>query len=154
MKLTKKINAFTLSEMLVVLVISSIVIATAFLILSMIQQQFRVIQTNMNHKHEIGFFERILWQDFNKHSVKYLKDIDRLILTNHIDSITYSFYKDYVIRETDTLPIQTVQKELFLDGVKVTSGNIDAIKIEILPSLGCKKIFVYTSKDATFYLNK
>ncbi|QXP72529.1 type II secretion system protein [Tenacibaculum sp. AHE15PA] len=154
MKLTKKINAFTLSEMLVVLVISSIVIASAFLILTMVQKQFRIIQVNMNQKHEINFFDRILWQDFNKYSITYQKEKDILLLTNPLDSITYSFFKDYVTRGKDTLFVQVVNKELFLNGEKVASGDIDAIKIETTPFYRNKKMFIYTSKDATFYLNK
>ena len=76
MAIDKKIKAFTLSEMLVVLVISSIVIAAAFLILTMVQKQFMVVQKNINNKQEINFFERLLWRDFNTYTINYQKKKD------------------------------------------------------------------------------
>ena len=76
------------------------------------------------------------------------------MLTNNIDSIQYSFFKEYTIREKDTFFVQITTKELFLDGNKVVNGVIDAIKIKTNPLFGSKKIFIYTSKDATYYLNK
>lgn len=154
MAIDKKIKAFTLSEMLVVLVISSIVIAAAFLILTMVQKQFMVVQKNINNKQEINFFERLLWRDFNTYTINYQKKKDLLMLTNNIDSIQYSFFKEYTIREKDTFFVQITTKELFLDGNKVVNGVIDAIKIKTNPLFGNKKIFIYTSKDATYYLNK
>lgn len=154
MAIDKKIKAFTLSEMLVVLVISSIVIAAAFLILTMVQKQFMVVQKNINNKQEINFFERLLWRDFNTYTINYQKKKDLLMLTNNIDSIQYSFFKEYTIREKDTFFVQITTKELFLDGNKVVNGVIDAIKIKTNPLFGSKKIFIYTSKDATYYLNK
>lgn len=154
MAIDKKIKAFTLSEMLVVLVISSIVIAAAFLILTMVQKQFMVVQKNINNKQEINFFERLLWRDFNTYTINYQKKKDLLMLTNNIDSIQYSFFKEYAIREKDTFFVQITTKELFLDGNKVVNGVIDAIKIKTNPLFGNKKIFIYTSKDATYYLNK
>ena len=45
---TKKINAFTLSEMLVVLVVSSILISMAFVVVSMVQKQVYLIQKNLS----------------------------------------------------------------------------------------------------------
>lgn len=154
MAIDKKIKAFTLSEMLVVLVISSIVTAAAFLILTMVQKQFMVVQKNINNKQEINFFERLLWRDFNTYTINYQKKKDLLMLTNNIDSIQYSFFKEYTIREKDTFFVQITTKELFLDGNKVVNGVIDAIKIKTNPLFGNKKIFIYTSKDATYYLNK
>jgi len=140
--------------MLVVLVISSIVIAAAFLILTMVQKQFMVVQKNINNKQEINFFERLLWRDFNTYTISYQKKKDLLVLTNDIDSIQYSFFKDYTIREKDTFLVQITSKELFLDGNKVVNGVIDAIKIKTDPLFGSKKIFIHSSKDATYYLNK
>lgn len=155
MKLTKKTNSFTLSEILVVLVISSIVIASAFLILSMVQKQFRTVQTNMNNKYEVNFIERLLWQDFNsQHSISFQKEKNLLTLTNNIDSVTYSFFDNFTLRNIDTLPIQIIKTELFLEGEKTESGKIDAIKITTSPFYGNRKIFIYTSKDATFYMNQ
>lgn len=154
MAIVKKIKAFTLSEMLVVLVVSSIVITATFSVLTMVQKQFMIVQKNIYNKQEINFFERLLWRDFNTYTISYQKKKDLLVLTNDINSIQYSFFKGYTIREKDTFLVQITSKELFLDGNKVVDGVIDAIKIKTTPLFGSKKIFIHSSKDATYYLNK
>lgn len=153
MKLTKKIKAFTLSELLVVLIISSIVISLAFLILSMVQKQVATIQKNVNIKQQIQFIDRMLWKDFNQYSVSYNDKEDKLICTSPIDSLTYKFYDTFVLRNKDTLPIEILNKTLFLDGKEVSSGVIDAIQLETPPVFGNTEIFIFKSKDASFYIN-
>lgn len=153
MKITKKIKAFTLSELLVVIVISSIVVSLAILILLMVQKQIKSIQSNLDKKQEIQFLERALWQDFNTYAVSYQKEKDILFLTNSIDSVIYVFNEGYVIREKDTMSIELIDKKIFLDGNLVTSGVIDGIQIETSAKFGFKKMFIYKSKSATHYLN-
>ncbi|WP_406755908.1 PulJ/GspJ family protein, partial [Tenacibaculum maritimum] len=82
MKFNKKIKAFTLSEMLVVLVISSILISLTFLILSMVQQQVEIIQGNLKRKQQVQFLERVLWKDFNEYSVVYNQENTIFLLKN------------------------------------------------------------------------
>ena len=45
-----KVKAFTLSEMLVVLVVASILISMGFLVLNMVRKQVQVIQKNYQLK--------------------------------------------------------------------------------------------------------
>lgn len=153
MKLNKKIEAFTLSELLVVLVISSIVISLTFLVLSMVQKQVRIIQSNFTTKQQVQFVERMFWKDFNQYTVSYKKDKDVLVFTSAIDSLSYQFYSGYIVRKKDTLPIQIQNKKLFLDGKEVQSGLIDALQIETTPVFGDTELFVYQNKDASFYMN-
>jgi competence protein ComGC len=65
----KKVTAFTIAEMLVVLVISGIVISLTMLILSLVQKQLSIINTNNEKTTEIQLLERVLWQDFNRHNL-------------------------------------------------------------------------------------
>lgn len=153
MTLNKKIDAFTLSEMLVVLVISSIVISMAFLGLLLVQKQLKSIQDNLDNQQQMQFTERLLWRDFNSYSVRYLPAEDILFFKNSTDSLSYIFDENFIIRNNDTLEIPIIEKQLFLDGLEVQSGVIDAIKIETYPIYRNKKLFIYKTKDASFYLN-
>jgi len=151
---TRKINAFTLAEMLVVLVVSSIVISMSFVVVSMVQKQVYLIQSNFSKKQQVQFFEAVLLRDLNSHSVFFQKKENRLLLKNTKDSIYYTFYDGFVIRKTDTIKIYFEKKELFLDGVIVSEGEIDAIEFNLTSSYGNTELFLQKTKDATFYLNK
>jgi prepilin-type N-terminal cleavage/methylation domain-containing protein len=151
---TKKINAFTLSEMLVVLVVSSILISMAFVAVSMVQKQVYLIQKNLSKKQQLLFFEATLLRDFNTHRVFFIKQENSLLLTSSKDSISYTFFDDFVIRGTDTIKISFENKTLFLDGAMVTDGEIDAISLNLLSSYANAQLFLQKTKGATFYLNK
>ena len=85
---TRKINAFTLGEMLVVLVVSSIVISMAFVVVSMVQKQVYLIQNNLSKKQQVHFFEATLVRDVNRYRVFFQKKENRLLLKNTNESIS------------------------------------------------------------------
>lgn len=130
MKITKKIDAFTLAEILVVLVISAIIIGMAFTVLNLVQTNFRSIQNNFQNKTEIRQLEQQLTIDFNRfHIISYNKNSGELHFTNPIDSIVYRYQEDLLIREQDTFKTPIYGMLLFFDGSKVEDGEIDALKI-------------------------
>lgn len=151
---TKKVDAFTLSEMLVVLVVSSIVISITFMVLQLVQKQVRTIRTNFKKQQQVVLLDRLLWQDFNSHNVHYNQSSDFLVFTNNIDTIQYAFYSDFVVRQTDTIKTAITNKALFLNGATVTNGTIDAITLYTEKLYDSNKIFAYKQKDAAYYLNK
>ncbi len=149
----KKVKGFTLSEMLVVLVISSIVISIAFLSLSMVQKQVQSIRNNLNVKQELQFLERSLWRDFNLFEVTYLNREDILSFKTSKGEIIYEFYDDYILKDQDTFLIKINDKRMYLDGVEVKEGAIDAIQLETSPIFGNTNVFIFKNKDASFYIN-
>ncbi len=153
MKINTKIKAFTLSEMLVVLVISSIVISIAFLTLSMVQKQVGVIRKNLNNKQELQSLERILWNDFNSYSITYSEKEDALFFANSTKEFEYEFNEEYILRKQDTFLVKIKEKQFFLDGKEVRTGFVDAVKIETSPIFGNTHLFIFKTKDATFYMN-
>lgn len=62
-----KIKAFTLTEMMVVIVISAIVVGLAFTILGIVQKNMRGIEANYNHQSQIQSLEAALTIDFNRY---------------------------------------------------------------------------------------
>ena len=61
----KKINAFTLGELLIVMVISSLVISLSFLALNNIQRQMRSVQATFKKQQKILTLERMLTTDLH-----------------------------------------------------------------------------------------
>jgi len=148
-----KLRAFTLAEMLVVLVVASSVIAMAFLMLTMVRKQVISIQKNNQKKQEIQFFETTLFRDFNRHRVFYNKQQNLFTLKSPKDSIRYTFLDDFIIREKDTFQIKISTKKLFLDGVQVKEKTIDAIELSLSDAFANRQLFIHQTKDAAYYLN-
>jgi prepilin-type N-terminal cleavage/methylation domain-containing protein len=149
-----KVNAFTLAEMLVVLVVASIVISMGFVVLTMVRKQVFVIQKNYQKKQEVQFFETIFSKDFNTGSAFYHQKENSLTLKNTKDSIQYTFLDKMIVREKDTLKIEISTKKLFLDGKQVKEKTIDAIEIELSSSFANRQLFIQQTKDASYYINE
>jgi prepilin-type N-terminal cleavage/methylation domain-containing protein len=148
-----KLKAFTLAEMIVVLVVASIVISMGFLVLNMVRKQVSLIQNNYHKKQEVQLFETTFTRDFNTHSVCYHKKENILILKNTKDSVSYVFLDHFIIREKDTFNIEVVNKKLFLDGLETNEKQIDAIEINLSEQFSNKQLFIQQTKDASYYIN-
>ena len=149
-----KIKAFTLNEMIVVIILTSIVVGIAFSVLSLVQKHMLSIQINFNKNQEINKLEQSLWIDFNRYSkIKYDRNKDELIFMSAIDSTNYKFSTNYIIKETDTFNIQLQNKLFFLGGKKTNQEQIDAIKIETSEKFQNQILFVFKQNDATTYMN-
>ena len=154
MKNNSKITAFTLSEMVVVIILTSIVVGIAFSVLSLVQRHMYSIKQNLINNTELSKLEQALWIDFNRYSkINYNAIDDELIFVSELDSTSYTFTNDYIIRGIDTLNIQLHDKLFFLDGDKIENDKIDAIKIETSKTFQRQQIFVFKQNDATLYMN-
>jgi len=151
---TKKMKAFTISELLVVLVISSIVLSLTFVILGMTQKQIAQIQRGYQQQQEILLFKRVLLKDINTHRAFFKAKEEQLILSNSFDTIRYAFAKNYLLRDLDTFKLKIKERQLYLNNTIVTSHWIDAIQLEFEQTYTSKKIFMYKIKDAAHYLNQ
>lgn len=147
----KKLEAFTLAEMLVVLVITGILVTMALLVLNLVQKQTKSITSVYNDNTEIHLLERVLWQDVAKGNMQFQKQ--QLLCTSEIDTVSYVFKKDMVIRNTDTLWVSVKGIQIYLDGNTTTKNNVvDAIELELQHQMN-RSIFIYKTKDAAHYMN-
>ena len=153
MSLNKKIPSFTLSEMMVVLVISAIVISLAITTLSLVQQQIRSISNNFEKNTEIRLLKRALIYDFNKYDLKYDSKEKQLICTNPTDTIIYVFNLTHIIRNQDTLQISITKNTVYLDAQPLKEGIVDALKLTFSKEFQNREIFIFKQKDATYYMN-
>jgi len=148
----KKIQAFTLSELLVVLVISSLIISMAFVVLSMIRSQATMLQGNYEKKQRIQYVERVLFSDINSYATTAVSK-NTLLLTSTVDTVHWNFYTKYLVRNSDTIHAPVTGNTLFLDGRPVENGYFDAVQLNFSEAYAQHELFIYKVKDAAYYLN-
>lgn len=150
----KRTTAFTLGELMVVLVVSSIVVTIAFFALSSVQRQIRTIQFTYENQQKIQYTERLLLGDLNTYKGYYDDKNNLLLLRDSKDSVHYRFYNDRLVREQDTIRLSLVSKKMYLLGEEVESGPIDALELQFSNTFSTNSIFVYKIHDASHYLEE
>ncbi len=140
--------------MIVVIILTSIVVGMAFSVLTLVQKHMSGIQNNFNKNTELNILEQSLWLDFNRYSeIEYNMINDELIFTSDVNTTTYKFATDYIVKELDTFNIPTHNKLLFFDGDKTTNGRVDAIKFETSKTFQNQPVFVFKQNDANQFMN-
>ena len=130
MKRSQKISAFTLTEILVVLVISTIVVGFAFTVLDLVQRNLSAIKSNYLTNIELQHLEQQLTLDFNRfHSIEYEEGLLELKLRTPLDSVIFSKAEGRLVRNLDTIPVPLKEVEMYYEGNRITTGKVDAIKI-------------------------
>lgn len=150
----RKIKAFTISELIVVLVLSSIVISIAIVVLNLVQKQVTGIQFNLQKQNEIQILNKLLWHDFNKYQLQFFQKENILYCINSLDTVTYQFNKDFILRNQDTIKVNIKEAIFYLDAEKVSENIIDAVEIQFTEKFQNKILFVNKTKDATYYMNR
>lgn len=150
---SSKIKAFTLSEMIVVLILTSIVVGLAFSVLNLVQKHMSSIHQNYTNKTMLNKLETALWLDFNRYSkIEYNNLENELKFTTAIDSVVYQFSEKNIIKGIDTFPVPLQLKEFYFDGERIENGQIDAIKLEAQKELQNQQLFIFKKNDATSYM--
>ena len=154
MKFNKKIDAFTLSEMIVVMILTSIVVGLAFAILTIVQNHMKAIQKNLEFTTELNKLEQSLNLDFNRYSkIEFDETNQELSFSTEINKISYQFQENYIVKGADTLYIILSRKTFYFDGEQTSKGYIDAIKLETDKKTQNQHMFVFKQNDATLYMN-
>lgn len=154
MRIKKKVPAFTLTEMLVVMAITAIIAGLAFAIITLFTKNMQGIENNYSKGTMRSLFTDQLTVDFNRyHTIAYDPLSRELTFKNPLDSIIYIWEENWVLREKDTVLNLSTDIELYNEGEKETTGNTDAIKIKF----GEKEedfIFIFQSKDAYSHIKE
>jgi type II secretory pathway pseudopilin PulG len=148
-----KAPSFTLSEMLVVIIITAIVVGIAFSVLRLVQRHVFGIEKNFQKTTELNLLEQRLYQDFNTHN-SILYDNEKLYLYSAQDTVIYTFGSLYSLRNTDTIKAKLLVSKLFYEGNEVKTGYINAVTLSAENELPDYTIFVSTRLDAAHYMNK
>lgn len=148
-----KIPAFTLSELILVMVITIIVIGLAYSVLSLVQSHMKGISYNFENATEINLMEQALTRDLNTYGQSKTNRSGHIVYSNELDSVTYEFVGNSLIRELDTFGIVLDRIEFFMDNKEVRSGKFNAIKVFINLDKKKEEIFIYKQNDAKTYIN-
>ena len=149
----KKLRAYTLAEMIVVVILTSIVVGLAFTILNLVQKQMLGAQKNYGLHSELSLLKQSLWIDMHRYpQAKYNNTNQTLTFLSEVDSVSYNFQDQNIIKDIDTFNLNLNSKSFFYKGKEVNSGTIDAIKLTLLKDKE-SLFFIYKQNDATAYMN-
>jgi hypothetical protein len=150
-----KIKAFTLNEMIVVLLITVIVVGMAFSVLNLVQRQMGGIAGIYDVKLETNMLRQSLWADFNRYSyIVYNGKEERLYLSNELDTKYYEITENGLVTQRDTFNIRFQSKAFYFNNQERTTGEVDAIELKTSKETGHQQIFVYKQNAAATYINQ
>ncbi|WP_378185639.1 type II secretion system protein J [Aquimarina sp. W85] len=154
MKLNNKIAAFTLTEIMVVLVLSTIVTGLAFSILNIVQKNMRQIESNYSYQTQLQSLELALTLDFNKYPKAHLEMKDSiLVLSSPIEKKQYLFTKDSIITSDQTYNVAYKKAIFYFKGDRVFEGIVDGLQLTFNKTSDDYSIFVFKHTDPGTYFD-
>ncbi|WP_299535760.1 hypothetical protein [Ulvibacterium sp.] len=150
----RKINAFTLSEIIVVLLITTMVVGMAFSVLRLVQNQMNGIAGNYERNTEFNLLRQSLWIDFNRFDRVYYNEKSReLQFVNAIGQRTYRFEEDFITKDIDTFRLKWESQRFLFENNESRLGEIDALHFQTTKAFGNRTLFVFKNNAATTYMN-
>lgn len=151
----KRIKAFTLSEMIVVLVITSIVVGMAFAVLNLVQKQMYGIEKNYERNTTLNRLRQCLWIDFNRcDKVFYNAKSGELFFVNEMRTIQYSIDENLIVKDRDTFNIKWEDQQFYFENVAISIGEVDALNFVTVEEFGSQQLFVSKNNSAATYMNR
>lgn len=151
--MNRKLKSFTISELLVVLIISSIIVGIAFSVLDLTRKEIQKINQNKEFEIKINQSELKLTIDMNSFSKCKVSE-NYLFFKNEIDSIQYQILDENLIVKEDTLLSNIIEVNYFFKGKKINNGAFDALKLVVKTKKDINStVFVYKTNDALNDLN-
>jgi len=149
-----KIKAFTIQEMIVVLLITAMVVGLAYSVLQLVQKQMGSIGSNYGKNTELNLLKRSLWIDFNTYNqAHYDAKKEILVFSNEMDSRTYAFLSSGVVKDKDTFDIRIENKSFFWETKPQATGAVDALILNTTKHYAGKNIVVFRRNIAVNHMN-
>ncbi|WP_062053727.1 prepilin-type N-terminal cleavage/methylation domain-containing protein [Aquimarina longa] len=147
-----KIKAFTLTELMVVIVISTIVVGLAFSVLRIVQNNMRSISKNYESREQIQSLETALTIDFNRFtSIQWDPSKNVLTASSPIEERVYQIFNDSIITNMESYIVAVKEKKFYFEGTPVNSGAIDAMKLTFDNTRELHRLFVFKYNDPTIH---
>ncbi len=144
----KKLKAYTLSEIIVVLILTSIVVGLALSALQLIQKQMTALRQNNENKLRIKSLETKLSILFNQS--ENVEVIDQAVyFYEKKDTLETRITPEAFTIENDTIELKAVNINTYFRGKEIENGCIDALSLSIkLNERISKSLFVSRTNDA------
>ncbi|MGY5351888.1 type II secretion system protein [Wenyingzhuangia sp. IMCC45533] len=154
MEVKTSIKSFTIIELLVVLLITSIIMGIVFSVHQFVNKQFHEKSLLERSNSNINFLEKKLWREFNN-SICYIGE-SKFQLNFKKGNLISEFVieEDFVLINKDTFDLYVENFFFYNKGESVIRGRVDALKLIIPIKNNIKReIFVYKQEDVESLLN-
>jgi len=151
-----KIPSFTLSELLMVMLLTVLISGICYMVLGYVQKKITVFTTHVDTSLHINTVEHLITNDLNRFdNIHWFAQNNMIVFKNPIDSVMYEF-KDNALLRNKVLLLEPINKKaFFFRGVPIPSGVLDAFVLEIQDPVGLPlKIFFTQPKSAALYVPK
>ena len=148
MSWNKRFKAYTLSEIIVVLILTSIVVGLALSALRLIQQQMTALRYNNENNFQIKSLETKLSILFNQSESIKIAD-NQVYFYRLEDTLITKISPNAFVINQDSINLKIIDFKSYFRGEANEAGNIDALSLEIrLNNRISKLLFVSRSNDA------
>lgn len=151
----RKIDAFTLMEVIIVMIISMIVISLTYKTLDIVSMQYRQFSKNSKQVYELSLMETLLTKDFA--NSEYVKRVSNgMICRFKRKSILYIFDNSSMIRVegavSDTFNIVPNDVRYYFSDKNVSNINGYIDRVVFMSNLSNSKLFTYRKIYASDFL--
>jgi len=151
--MSKKIPAFTLNELMVVLLITVIAVGIALSVLRLVTGQLNRIQSDYQSQNELLHFQKQLKSDMDSaQELFYDEENEILSIIQNDNSIDYIFSQLLSTRQDNELLVTISNIELFYRGAQVDGGTIDALEFKLESQNKEVTVFEKLKTSARLYL--
>lgn len=149
-----KLKAFTLSEMIVALLITTIVVGMAYSVLNLVQKQMYGIETNYQKNTKLNVLKQSFWIDFSSCDRAFFNANSReLSFENELKTTLYVINENSIVKEKDTFAIDWEYQKFYFENKEQLDGEIDAIDFRTDTEFGNQQLFVYKNNSARSYMS-
>lgn len=148
-----KLSSFSLSELLVTLIITILSMSFALFCLQYIQEKFVQFKVSLEHIQAISQFERFVWKDIHHypHTALILAD-SSFVFTHPFKTIEYDIKQKKIYREEQLILDEYDSINFYHSGHLITKGRFDAIAIYLTPDQRSLMYFFSLPKSVQLYL--
>lgn len=142
----KAVHGFTLSELLIGMIISGIVISAVWAAIQVVSNLAQTSFSSRAQIEEVSFFKRCISSDFHRaEDIVESEDGVRMSFQYPVNDVKYRFTSEYVVRsgdgKTDSFHLQVFDISVF------NSGGTDALNDGKIDELKCKVVICGAPQD-------
>ncbi|MES2063499.1 MAG: type II secretion system protein [Bacteroidota bacterium] len=133
MKINAKLQAFTILEMVITMMISALIIGFALTAYMIVIRAHASFQQKNDQTAALLQLDRVLQRDIGR-GIHMLKTANGILIAGKTDSVRYEFTTDYVLRisrRTDTTRVQMQDLQTTFEQQPVDKGLTDEISFKV-----------------------
>ena len=148
-----KFTAFSLSELLVTLIITILVMSFALFCLQYIQERFVHFKLQLEQQQELTQFERYVWKDIHHYTYTQVRLADSSFVLSHpLKTVHYNFKHRKIIREGQLILKQYDSLNFYYSGKPITQKRFDAFSVYLSINERSLMYFFSLPKSVQLYI--